>query len=666
MEKLKKILVKGFDKYFTHSLPKRTAEYGRVGQINMVWHPISRDDADNFVRSPEMVTVETRGFISENEKLQFAIAWDIVSKQKPGMEFESREFPQGSIPIDRSNTTDSTLYKTTKPEFDFKSIFFGASSDQTFLQEILHEVVQLKSFDKIPHETTIYFSFTLDDDHHYLYTILIKVEKPIVKSMPEDQYKEEDKKLDQRKQKTKSAWVKALDEYFKYLAKKIQTKNIDKKLGIINFECDFVIDALAAAYDEKYTKQQAEEDWEVLKKLPIGDIKRNIPFSSDFIDHKKSLKFRDSSLSFVKINDEAFFQEVINEAVKLKSFFLLPLEDSVYFVQSNTTRRYNLALRYEIDLSLLQKNEELKNPKSKLIKNDNSKVAKLIQQTEHDVPIYKHGMQIIDDEKTDWNGEFKNKYDAFDDNVGIADGVLGLTGFARSYGSCPLFIELYDTDPGTNDVDDYSGVIEASITISSGEVAIESPDASYVEVISIPVGIYQARVYYGNDNTGRYDCSDGADHARIVLFPSTMTEEVNIIKEKENVDDPITKYQGSRNEKELIAMLSSPIISYRCIAIVALLQLGKLDAVKPHIKNASKAMRYIYASAVWFVGKKAIPVLKELAESGDKEIKTRVIQSLEFIAMDEAAPILVELTKDSNHEISELAKYVLLNQYSKE
>jgi HEAT repeat protein len=132
------------------------------------------------------------------------------------------------------------------------------------------------------------------------------------------------------------------------------------------------------------------------------------------------------------------------------------------------------------------------------------------------------------------------------------------------------------------------------------------------------------------------------------------------------VDDPITKYQGSRNEKELIAMLSSPIISYRCIAIVALLQLGKLDAVKPHIKNASKAMRYIYASAVWFVGKKAIPVLKELAESGDKEIKTRVIQSLEFIAMDEAAPILVELTKDSNHEISELAKYVLLNQYSKE
>jgi HEAT repeat protein len=58
--------------------------------------------------------------------------------------------------------------------------------------------------------------------------------------------------------------------------------------------------------------------------------------------------------------------------------------------------------------------------------------------------------------------------------------------------------------------------------------------------------------------------------------------------------------------------------------------------------------------------------LKELAESGDKEIKIRVIQSLEFIAMDEATPILVELTKDTNHEISELAKYVLLNQYSKE
>lgn len=665
MEKLKKILVKGFDKYFTHSLPKRTAEYGRVGQINMIWHPINRDDADNFVRSPEMVTVETRGFVSENEKLQFAIAWDIVGKQKPGMEFESREFPQGSIPIDRSNTTDSTLYETTKPEFDFKSIFFGASSDQTFLQEILHEVVQLKSFDKIPHESTIYFSFRLYDDHHYLYTILIKVEKPIVKSMPEDKYKEEDKKLDQRKQKTKSAWVKALDEYFNYLAKKIQTKKIDKKLGIINFDCGLVIDALAAAYHEKYTKQQAEEDWEALKKLPIGDIKRNSPFSSDFIDYKKSLKFRDSSLSFVKINDEAFFQEVINEAVKLKSFFLLPLEDIVYFVQSNTTRRYNLALRYEIDLSLLEKNEELTNPKSKPIKNDNSKVAKLIQQTEHDVLIYKHAMQIKDAE-TDWNGEFKNEYDAFDDdNVGIADGVLGLTGFTRSAGSCPLFIELYDTDPGTSDVDDYSGVMEASIAISSGKVVMENPDASYIEV-SMPVGIYQARVYYGNDNTGRYDYSDGADHARIVLFPGTMSEEVNIIKEKENVDDPINTYQGSKSEKELIGILSSPIISYRCIAIVALLQLGKLDVVKPHIKNTSKAMIYIFASAVWFVGKKAIPILKELAESGDKEIKIRVIQSLEFIAMDEAVPILVELTKDTNHEISELAKYVLLNQYSKE
>ena len=282
--------------------------------------------------------------------------------------------------------------------------------------------------------------------------------------------------------------------------------------------------------------------------------------------------------------------------------------------------------------------------------------AKLIQQTEHYVWVSSH-MINIRDSKVDWNGSFENK-DCYDIGIGVATGVVGLTDFSRAAGLTPIFIEVYDNDPGTNDLKDYTGVMQTSLTITSDKIYVESIDTNNIKV-AIQKGNYCVRVYYGNDNTGVYDNSDGANHARIILFPDNTINKIKILKAKKNSDEPVKKYKGPKNETELMAMLTSPIISYRCIATVALCQLGKLESIQDQLSDAPLAVKRIFASAVWFAGKKAVPVIQELAKSKDNDVRLRVAQSSSFLKSSNLKDLLVKLAKDKNEDVSEAAEYAL-------
>lgn len=285
-------------------------------------------------------------------------------------------------------------------------------------------------------------------------------------------------------------------------------------------------------------------------------------------------------------------------------------------------------------------------------------MPKLLQQIEQNIWIGKHQIWIIDFD-VDWDGNYDNS-DPYDIGIGVTNGVIGFTDFSRAAGFSPVLIEHYETDPGIDDINDYSGVMEASINVSSGQIAIESIDTKDIS-ISVPPGIYHMRIYYGNDDTCRYDYSDGANHARIVLFPTTEKKDIRILKKKDNVDNPSTIYKGTRSESELIAMLTSPIISYNCIATVALLQLGKLNIVKEMLKYAPDSVKRVFTSALWMIGKDALPELAELAENGEDDIRTRVMDSLELLATDEAIALLSTISENENdfNDVKEKAEYTI-------
>lgn len=285
-------------------------------------------------------------------------------------------------------------------------------------------------------------------------------------------------------------------------------------------------------------------------------------------------------------------------------------------------------------------------------------MAKLIQQTAHFVWISSHMMNLRD-KNTDWNGIFDNDDDCFDIGVGITKGVVGLTDVSRAAGLSPIFIELYDQDPGTDDISEYSAVIDAPLKVSSGELSVESIDTDNI-FLKIPNGEYCVRVYYGNDDTSRYDYADGANHARFVIFPSTITE-LNIRKAKENLDDPNEEYQGQKTEDELITMLDSPILSYRCLAVVALLQLDKLETVKPKIQAEVLSVKRIYASALWFAGAGTLEEMKNLSTDADVDIRMRIVHCCEFLRnrVDEVKDILKKLSNDKDSDVSSNAAYAL-------
>lgn len=289
--------------------------------------------------------------------------------------------------------------------------------------------------------------------------------------------------------------------------------------------------------------------------------------------------------------------------------------------------------------------------------------SKVLQQIEIQKEVIRHQIWLRDPQ-IDWNGEFENK-DCYDTGIGIANGVVGITDFARCEGFVPVLIELHDKEPAQEDINDYNGVLEASLVVSTGKILVENSDGE--TEINVPNGAYRVRIYYGGEETGVYDKYAFADHVRIVLYPQKTAEGVKILKNKDKklFRKPLIEYVGSRSENELVSMIVSPIISYRCIATVAMLKTGKQQFVQSELSSAPDSVKRVFASAIWLVGKEAIPTLSDLSQSKDANIRLRAAQSLRFLKSEELVSekesevvkaILLKLTKDEDSKVKDEAE----------
>lgn len=115
-----------------------------------------------------------------------------------------------------------------------------------------------------------------------------------------------------------------------------------------------------------------------------------------------------------------------------------------------------------------------------------------------------------------------------------APSLLGVE--THRYDWVPVVVEVEDAPPA-DDLEGWDRVVEASLEIPSGRLAIDGclsyapeglpyqPDGSHVSPhIDVPPGIYLARVYWGG--LDRID----EDHYRIVLWPQRPYAEPRVLK----------------------------------------------------------------------------------------------------------------------------------------
>lgn len=110
-----------------------------------------------------------------------------------------------------------------------------------------------------------------------------------------------------------------------------------------------------------------------------------------------------------------------------------------------------------------------------------------------------------------WDEETSN------DRLDVLPGLIAV-GTARYGGDIPVVIEVVSTRPADLALDHWDHVVECSIEVRSGRLALTSPDDTGRHRITLPGGTYGALMYYGGLDTviGDYE---GSDHYRIVLWP---------------------------------------------------------------------------------------------------------------------------------------------------
>jgi hypothetical protein len=273
------------------------------------------------------------------------------------------------------------------------------------------------------------------------------------------------------------------------------------------------------------------------------------------------------------------------------------------------------------------------------------------------VHVDQHVLQFKDAE-TKLEGIWTN--DPFgDDNkgLGVAEGSIWMTDFSRAAGKVPILVEVHSKPPAGDDLDDYDGVIEGTLALPSGQISIEN-ESGRQAAVKVPPGTYGVRVHYAGKDTCRYDYSDGAEHARLVLFASPAGT-VKILKPIENTDDPVREYRGKRTEEDLIKMLDAQSTSHRCVAAIALLRLGHLDRVLNALASSPVAVKRVATSGLWFAGEKAQPQLAVFARDEDGDIRTRAAQSLGFLKSASARPTLEAMLEDDEETVKEAAQAAL-------
>jgi hypothetical protein len=114
---------------------------------------------------------------------------------------------------------------------------------------------------------------------------------------------------------------------------------------------------------------------------------------------------------------------------------------------------------------------------------------------------------------------------SLDDRVAVQPGIIAVS-TARYGTAIPLIIEVSDTAPAGEWFEAWDHVVECSIAVTSGRLQLSNPNSygTGVPTFSLARGIYQARIYYANQDSIRGgDDLDGDDHYHIVMWPGGPT-----------------------------------------------------------------------------------------------------------------------------------------------
>lgn len=264
--------------------------------------------------------------------------------------------------------------------------------------------------------------------------------------------------------------------------------------------------------------------------------------------------------------------------------------------------------------------------------------------------IAAHGFAIYDAVKNETKR--KNERTFIEDLAAVAEGRVEPYSLIRAAGSVPILIEILDSAPVDQDIDDYDAVVDAPLQLASGVLKIEGDIDSFG--FHLDPGDYRIRVAYANNGTSRDDYPDGADHVRLALWRAPAAA-LSVRKEFSGIEDPTrdgTGYrvakQWRRPESDLYAYLEGPSISHRCLAIVGMAQLGKVEELSKYIENNGQhypTLPSIYLSALGLAGEKALPLIEE-ADIRDDDDRLRIVQTLRYIGGDKAKEIAKRLVED--------------------
>ena len=273
----------------------------------------------------------------------------------------------------------------------------------------------------------------------------------------------------------------------------------------------------------------------------------------------------------------------------------------------------------------------------------------MLVQLEGKIWIAAHGFSVIDAGKNDTKRT--NEASFIEDLAGLAEGRVEPYSVSRSAGLVPFILELLDAPPSDDDLEDYDGVVDAPLRLGTGLLQIDG-DGDTRMTATVPPGDFRLRVAYANNNTSRYDYSDGADHIRLSLWAARLSP-LSVRKEKEDDDDPVREYAGKRSEKELLEMLTGPSLSHRCLAVVALIQLGQFEKLtkrfewprsEPGNETHDSVIR-VYLAAMGFAGAAAVPVLREQTPTDDDQ-RLRIVQTLRLAGGKDAKKLAKELVDE--------------------
>jgi len=277
-------------------------------------------------------------------------------------------------------------------------------------------------------------------------------------------------------------------------------------------------------------------------------------------------------------------------------------------------------------------------------------------QIEHIVAIDQHVLSL-EVEGAGWDGAWENDAFGSERGIGVARAAISFVGFARDSGKIAVYVEVLSAPPEDGDLDDYQGVLEASLVVPGGKLLLVN-ESDRVPAVTLPTAAddaWRVRIYYADGDTARGDMAEGAEHARIVLFPGPKAPTKVLRARVEG--ELVRTYRGTRSEQELLAMLTSENLSSRCLAVVALVRTGRLDAVRR--VATSGGPKLVWASSVWMAGEAARADLRTLARDPDPLIRGRVARSIALGGDGTLADVVESLLTDLDPSVRDDARFAM-------